>query len=149
MLRLSRLIILGLSIIAVACKSTGQAIGQASETAQTADSQQTLSAPATTLIKATQPSVASSFPPTKTPFPSPVATLTPIQPTPAFASLSSLRIAYTNDGILWLWQKGTATPLTTSEGFPAIRFSGDGRVIAFLRNGLWAIDSDGANERSL
>ena len=86
---------------------------------------------------------------TKTPYP----TLThypTISPTPTLsASLASVRIAFTYDGKLWFWQNGIAQALTSVNEGASINLSGDGKVIAFTRDGLWVINSDGSDERLL
>jgi len=68
---------------------------------------------------------------------------------------SGIRVVYTNAGNLWLWEEGNLFQLTDGglDYFPII--SSDGERIAFLRQAdrihheLWAIDSDGLNERRL
>lgn len=94
--------------------------------------------------------------PTQTPLPTntPHPTTTVLSLTiPATATLSpslaSTRIAFTYEKKLWLWQNGTAQPLTSVNDGASINISGDGEIIAFTRDGLWVIDSDGRNERLL
>lgn len=93
---------------------------------------------------------------TKTPYPS----LTPdptnalvvpaISPTSTLSSsLATVRIAYIYEGKLWLWQNGTARPLTSVKDGSSVNISDDGEVIAFTRDGLWVVNSDGSNERVL
>jgi hypothetical protein len=61
-----------------------------------------------------------------------------------------LRIAFTHDQELWLWQNEIAQPLTNLEGYARVNISDDGETIVFARDGgLWAISSDGTNERVL
>jgi hypothetical protein len=76
---------------------------------------------------------------------------TPIPPTPTFpSSLSSLRIAFTDEKKIWLWQNGTANLLTTVEGYSNVELSNDGEIVAFKRNGLlWVINADGTSEQLL
>jgi hypothetical protein len=94
------------------------------------------------------PGLPTQIPPTTTPSPTP----TPSGPTPTFPpSLASLRIAYTDNGKLWLWHQGRVTPLTeVDEATVRVRITDDGQVIAFRRqSGLWAINRDGSGERLL
>ena len=94
--------------------------------------------------------------PTQTPFltNTPRSTNTALSPTiPATATLSpslaSVRIVFTYEEKLWLWQGGTAQPLTSVNDGASINISDDGEIIAFTRDGLWVINSDGRNERLL
>lgn len=63
----------------------------------------------------------------------------------------SLRVVYARDGNIWLWAEGAGSrPLTASGGASNPRISSDGQVVVFQRGGgLWTVQSDGANERSL
>lgn len=87
---------------------------------------------------------------TNTPYP----TITSLSPTASptatlSASLASVRIAFTYEGKLWLWQNGIASPLTSINDNASVNISDDGKIIAFTRDGLWVINSDGSNERLL
>lgn len=70
-------------------------------------------------------------------------------------SLDGLMLAYSIDGELWLWSKGTAQPIGAQGLAYSPRLSVDGRLIAFLRPlddyqvELWAISADGTSERRL
>jgi hypothetical protein len=74
---------------------------------------------------------------------------------PATPEAGALRVVYTKDGNLWLWQEGNIRQLTSSGDAYNPNLSPDGRTIAFLRPAgdfhteLWAIDQDGSNERRL
>lgn len=71
-------------------------------------------------------------------------------PTPTLSSsLASVRIAFTYDGKLWLWQNGTTQPLTSVNDGASVNISDDGEMVAFTRDGLWVINSDGSNEHLL
>jgi hypothetical protein len=88
--------------------------------------------------------------PTLTSSPLPSITATISISTPALSpSLASLRIAFTYDKKIWLWQNGIAEPLTGIEEYThtPVRISDDGEIIAFARDGLWLINSDGSQER--
>lgn len=105
----------------------------------------------------------SSAPPTtpgpagETPLESPVsprpAATRPAEP--ATPTAGSLRVVYTKDGNLWLWQDGETRQLTS--GGPAYNpsLSPDGRTVAFLRPAggyhteLWAVELDVTDERRL
>lgn len=95
--------------------------------------------------------------PTDTSAPAPTNTDTPISsPTPELAPAQPLKIVYTRDGNAWLWAEGgSPTQLTTSGGVMDVRLSDDGSVAAFLKQAteltseLWAVNSDGSNERPL
>jgi hypothetical protein len=62
-----------------------------------------------------------------------------------------LRVTYTKGGSIWFWDAAAPPKQLTSSGQDsAPRISDDGLVIAFVRNGeLWAVDTDGGNERVL
>jgi hypothetical protein len=76
--------------------------------------------------------------------PSPIPTPMP-SPT---RLLDSLQIAYVSNEKLYMWSDGHAQFITSPAS--GIRISDDGDVIAFTRDGaLWAINSDGTNERRL
>jgi hypothetical protein len=80
-----------------------------------------------------------------------VATTTP-EPTPVrLPRPPSLRVVYVKDGDVWLWVEGKeAARLTDAGGVNDVKISGDGEVVAFVREGeLWAVDDDGADERVL
>jgi WD40-like Beta Propeller Repeat len=74
---------------------------------------------------------------------------------PAKPEAGALRVVYTKDGNLWLWQGENTRQLTSSGDAYNPNLSPDGRTVAFLRPAgdfhteLWAIDVDGANERRL
>lgn len=75
-------------------------------------------------------------------------TETPELPPPVIAVL---RVSYIKGDNLWLWTEGTGnSQLTAAGATTAPVLSGDGQVIAFLRDGeLWAVNADGSNERKL
>lgn len=92
--------------------------------------------------------------PTQTPVPTntPPPTHTAVPPTSTATlspSLASVRIAFTYEEKLWLWQNGTSQPLTSVHEGASVNISDDGNLIAFTRDGLWVINSDGSNERLL
>jgi hypothetical protein len=64
---------------------------------------------------------------------------------------SLLRVAYIKGDNVWLWTEGSGSAqLTAAGGASSPSLSGDGQVVAFLRSGeLWAVDTDGSNERVL
>ncbi len=84
--------------------------------------------------------------------PTPEPAFTPV-PIEAYAAPDGLRVVFAKDGDIWLWTAGTrAAALLTSAGDDLfhVKLSGDGRIVAFRRaDELWAIDSDGTNERQL
>ncbi len=73
---------------------------------------------------------------------------TPASPPPPSAEL---RVAYARLGDIWLWSEaGGSNRLTYSGGAFDPRISSDGAVVAFRRGEeLWAVNSDGSNERVL
>lgn len=89
--------------------------------------------------------------PTATSSPMPTVTTSPTaHATPTLSpELNSLRIVFTNAGQLWLWENGTARPLTSSDEPGRATISDDGQLIAFRKQGLSLIQSDGSNERVL
>jgi dipeptidyl aminopeptidase/acylaminoacyl peptidase len=94
--------------------------------------------------------------PSFTPSPTTIFTTTPPQtPVPAAsptvsASLSSLRVVYSDGKNVWLWQNSVVTPLTTIEGYTDVKLSDDGELVAFMRDRLlWVIHSDGTGEQLL
>lgn len=79
----------------------------------------------------------------------PTAQLSPGTLSPA---LDSLKVAFTDQMQLWLWQAGSIQALTDldEEMYTDVKLSDDGKLIAFRRaGGLWVIGSDGSNERQL
>jgi len=77
-----------------------------------------------------------------------------IPPQPVISS--GLKVAYIKDGDIWLWSSDDIKSQLTSSGMVyALNISDDGQVIAFLRQiddfhaELWAINSDGTNEKRL
>jgi hypothetical protein len=72
----------------------------------------------------------------------------PVLPPPAVATL---RVVYIKADNVWLWTEGTGIlQLTSAGGARNPVLSGDGQVVAFIRNGeLWAVNADGTNERQL
>lgn len=94
--------------------------------------------PAGISVTETGPAVAA--PATLSPTPSPA-------PSPVYPPL---KIAYTDQGKLWVWENGLPQALTRASPSSRLTFSSDGGQIAFLRDGeLWAIHSDGTDERLL
>ncbi len=88
------------------------------------------------------------------PSPQPSATSTPILvPAPVYTyrlppAFASLRLAYNEQGWLWVWQNNLAMAITRLGVFSSLAFSPDGSQIAFIRDhALWLIDADGAHER--
>lgn len=106
-------------------------------------------------ISQTEPAIVIQ-PPSSTPSPTTIFTTTPSQTTVPSSSptlppsLSSLRVVYSDERTVWLWQNGVASLLTTIEGYTKVKLSDDGELVAFKRNGLlWVINSDGSGERLL
>jgi Tol biopolymer transport system component len=62
-----------------------------------------------------------------------------------------LRVAYNKDNNVWLWtEENGATALTKNGGVDSVLLSDDGQRIAFRRGGnIWAVNSDGSDERQL
>jgi hypothetical protein len=70
------------------------------------------------------------------------------------AKLSSpydnVKVAYNDQGWLWVWQKGSSRAITPVGLYTTLSFSSDGKKIVFTRNGeLLSINSDGTNEKIL
>jgi hypothetical protein len=155
MLKIPRFTILGLILIATGCAFSGQATSRPLDTTQPFIPQSPISTSASAIPTLTTLLEASPYsPPPSLPLSSLVPTMTPtswpIRPTPTLPpALSSLRIAFTHDKELWLWQNGMAIPLISSEGSSQPHISHDGEVVAFVWNGLLAINSNGTNERQL
>lgn len=71
--------------------------------------------------------------------------------------LTSLRVAYLDNGIPWLWEEGSApVQLTMSGNATDVLLSDDGQVVVFVRqpvpddaSEIRAIDADGSDERTL
>jgi len=68
----------------------------------------------------------------------------------------NLVVVFVKDGNVWIWtRRDGGKPLTSSGDVIAVRISPSSKMIAFTRQvddfhaELWAIDSDGANERRL
>jgi hypothetical protein len=84
--------------------------------------------------------------------PTPEPAFTPV-PIDAYAVPDGLRVVFAQDDGIWLWTAETrAAALLTSVGDDLfhVKLSGDGLVVAFRRaDELWAINSDGTNERQL
>ena len=94
--------------------------------------------------------------PSSTPFPTttftstPSPTVVPLSSPTLPPSLFSLRVVYSDEKNIWLWQNGVAALLTTIEGYTPLKLSDDGAMIAFEKDGLlWVINSDGTGERLL
>jgi len=66
---------------------------------------------------------------------------------------SGLLVAFVRDDQLWLWSadsKGARTLASTSRTNGEVKISDDGTIVAFLKgNDLWAVGSDGMEERQL
>lgn len=61
-----------------------------------------------------------------------------------------LQVVYASKGNIHIWEGDTPRQLTSSGQDSDPKFSNDGAVVAFRRNGeLWAINPDGSNERVL
>ena len=77
-----------------------------------------------------------------------------LRPTPEAAGM---RVVYVKDDIIYLWQEGKSPRAVTGSGSPiySLDLSDDGQMIAFTRHvgevqaELWAVNSDGTNERLL
>ncbi len=85
---------------------------------------------------------------TATPVPEPTATVNVVPP--------GLKVVYVDQGNLWLWIEGHGTTqLTTAGSVVDVNISEDGQVIAFVRQyeftyeEIWAINTDGSDERLL
>lgn len=83
-------------------------------------------------------------------------TPTPVDAAPSVATQitapgSPLRVTYAKDGNIWLWDASAPPKRLTRTGWDsAPKISDDGLMVAFLRNGeLWAVNSDGNNQRVL
>ena len=107
-------------------------------------------------------------PPARTPTPTPVdadpwtaeAAFTPV-PAGEYPAPAGLRVAFVRDDQLWLWAAETKEGLTahpreavalasTSSTNGEVKVSGDCAIVAFRRgNDLWAVNSDGSEERKL
>ena len=79
------------------------------------------------------------------PGPNPAPTSAPTRET------RGLRVAFVQEGNVWLWSQGReATALTSTGDVDSVKISDDGQVVAFTRGlELWAVNSDGAGERKL
>lgn len=149
----SRFLLLGFIVFFIACTFFGQATssphGAISTLTHRSPTKQRISTSTALPTSTPYPSVTASPSPSPTPTPTSFPT-TPLPSPTLSSSLSSLRIAFTYDKQLWLWNKGTMRPLTNLEGYARVNFSDDGNLIAFARDGeLWIINSDGSNERVL
>ena len=82
---------------------------------------------------------------TETVPPTPEPTSTPV-PEP-----SGLRVAFVKDGNAWIWMaRQEAIYLTRASGVEGVTISDDRAIVAFTREGgLWAVNSDGTDERQL
>jgi hypothetical protein len=71
-------------------------------------------------------------------------------PTP-ISGPSVLHVAFVKDGNIWLWREGEeVVSLTRAGAFTDPRISDDGEIVAFTRGEeLWAVNSDGTDERPL
>lgn len=79
----------------------------------------------------------------------------PVQPV-ATSGNKKLRIAYANQGSLWLWEEGeTVKQLVKPGDIQQISISDDGQIIVYTRQldehhvELWAINQDGSHDRRL
>jgi Tol biopolymer transport system component len=69
--------------------------------------------------------------------------------------LPGLRLVYVKDGDLWMWAQAGIRQLTTSGRAFWPKISPDGEIIVYLRQlddfhaELWAVNSDGSNDRRL
>jgi hypothetical protein len=101
-------------------------------------------------------------PPSLAQTPTPIsADLDPWKANPAFTPVpansypapAGLRIAFVGEDQLWLWSAESKEPLaltSTDRTNGQVRISDDGAIVAFLRgNDLWAVNSDGSQERKL
>jgi hypothetical protein len=88
--------------------------------------------------------------------PTPEAPATdPAAPTPSAGS-GVLRVAFTKDADLWLWDEGgEARQVSTVGDVYTFNLSDDGQLVAFIRAPnfqdyeIWAVNADGSNERLL
>jgi hypothetical protein len=97
--------------------------------------------------------------------PAPTATVEapteePAEPTPAPqepaptppAEAGPVTVAFVEDGDIWLWEEATgeSLQLTQGGGVEDVRLSGDGELVAFLRDGaLWVVGREESGERQL
>jgi hypothetical protein len=85
----------------------------------------------------------------------PTTTATPKVVPPPVLERPGLKIVYTREGNLFLWTEDGKIQLTSSGDAYSPNISPDGQVVAFLRPvddfhlELWAINTDGTNERWL
>ncbi len=87
--------------------------------------------------------------PSPTPIPPTRQILEPPCPDEQPPPLPNLKIVFVQDGELRLWENGMTTSLADIDSWQ-VNISDDGTIIAFTRNGgLWAINSDGTQERLL
>ncbi len=122
----------------------------------------TLPPPTLTLTATPRPSPTST--PTRTPSPRPSATPAPcletVTPAPAQLRTEPLEVTYISDGDLYQWREadGATQRLTTHGEAQQFWVSPDRQVIAFVRGvsslafantEIWAVNSDGSNERQL
>ena len=152
-MKLKLFVTVGLFLILVACGPT--AVAQPTETP--------------TQAATAVPTV----PPTLTPPPTPTIvaeTAVATQSSPTFnrclvtdavpqslPPVEPVRLLYSEDGNLKLWQEGaeTAVSLTSSGDVPYGQISSDGTLVAFVRTvpretaELWVVSTDGQNERQL
>ncbi|NLG73512.1 MAG: hypothetical protein GX495_15905 [Chloroflexi bacterium] len=86
------------------------------------------------------------------------ATVPPESEAPATPApdAQELHIAYIKNGEVWLWTQSEGSRQISTQGeITALTISGDGQVIAFLRQAdevhveMWAVNRDGSNERLL
>lgn len=77
--------------------------------------------------------------------------------TPDFEQPDAVRVAYVNNGGLWIWAEGVGShQVYTGDNVEDVLFSDDGSRVAFKTSssefphtGVWAVNSDGSNLRRL
>lgn len=140
---------------AISTAVTGTLAAGQTETAAEAEN---LSASVTALPSPSPTSALPSSEPTEPAVESPTETVLEPMPPPAPAGVpDELIVAYVDPGRnVWVWtESGGARQLTTSGDVGDVRISDDGQWIAFTRSvdfthaSLWAIRSDGTQEKAL
>ena len=108
----------------------------------------------TATLPAPPPAAATIFTSVIDPVPSSENSLA-VEPTtavqPTFSPPSGLRVLYLRDGNLWFWTEEDQNVLLTDTGnLTALRLSGDGGLLAFMRGPeVWTIHMDGTQARLL
>jgi hypothetical protein len=75
---------------------------------------------------------------------------TPVPAVTSKPTKTSLKVVYSTNSGLRLWDGATVRPLTDSGADARPQISDDGQIVAFSRAGeLWAVSADGSNPRAL